>query len=292
MFGYVVPDKPNMFMKDYYLYKAFYCGICKTIGHSTHSQLMRLTTNYDITFLNVLYHSLFDKDIELNDEVCILNPVKKKSIVKDDELTKDIIDVNTILMHYKCVDDIIDDKSSSKALVDKVVLRKSYRKAKEKFPNIDKAFEDGYNRLREYEKKNEGSIDKVSDAFAKMMYAVGKELFKEKFNVHLGNLMYSIGKWIYIIDAIDDIDKDYKEKKYNMFLQGYEYKDKETFLKDKKEELSFALEGCYQTMLDSFDNIKVEKYEGILTNILWYGIKKSIKEILEGRREECKKIRI
>ena len=70
------------------------------------------------------YHSLFDKDIELNDEVCILNPVKKKSIVKDDELTKDIIDVNTILMHYKCVDDIIDDKSSSKALVDKVVLRK------------------------------------------------------------------------------------------------------------------------------------------------------------------------
>ena len=59
MFGYVLPDKPNMFMKDYAEYRAFYCGLCKSIGKKC-SEVMRFTTNYDITFLNVLYHAIFD----------------------------------------------------------------------------------------------------------------------------------------------------------------------------------------------------------------------------------------
>ena len=86
MYGYVLPDKPNMFVKDYSLYKAFYCGLCKSTGKMC-GQLMRFTTNYDMTFLNVLYHAILDKEVKFSEETCILNPIKKKSVVDDDELT-------------------------------------------------------------------------------------------------------------------------------------------------------------------------------------------------------------
>ena len=290
MFGYVLPDKPNMFMKDYAQYRAFYCGLCKSIGKKC-SQPMRFTTNYDITFLNVLYHSVFDKEVEINNEVCILNPIQKKPVVKDDELTRDIIDVNNILGHYKCVDDILDNKSTSKWLVDKMVLKKHYRRSKKKFAKIDAIVDSGYKKLRDLEKENCASVDRVADPFANIMKGITKELFKDKYNEDLGNMMYALGKWVYIVDAIDDIDSDYKEKKFNLFLVQYDYIDKKTFLIEKHDELEFILKNCEKIISESFDKIKLTRYEGVLTNILWYGIKAKTQDILT-RSEPCKRIRI
>ena len=290
MFGYVLPDKPNMFMKDYAQYRAFYCGLCKSIGKKC-SQPMRFTTNYDITFLNVLYHSVFDKEVEIKKEGCILNPFVKKPIVKDDELTRDIIDVNNILGHYKCVDDILDNKSKTKWMFDKMLLKKHYRRSKKRFGKIDSIVSAGYDKLRALEKDNCASVDRVADPFANIMKKVTKELFKEKYNEDLGNMMYALGKWIYIVDAIDDIDTDYKEKKFNLFLVQYDYIDKKTFLIEKHDELEFVLKNCENTISESFNNIKLTRYEGVLTNILWYGIKAKTQDILT-RSEPCKKIRI
>jgi len=77
MFGYVIPDKLNMFMKDYYSYRAFYCGLCKSIGKRC-SQLMRIGTTYDMTFLNVLAHAVADEEMEMKLGTCVLNRVQKK----------------------------------------------------------------------------------------------------------------------------------------------------------------------------------------------------------------------
>ena len=290
MFGYVLPDKPNMFMKDYALYRAFYCGLCKSIGKKC-SEVMRFTTNYDITFLNVLYHAIFDQDVVIKEETCVLGPFKKKPIVQDDELTQIIIDVNNILGHYKCVDDIKDNKSASKWMFDKMILKKHYKKAKVNLEVIDKLVSNGYEKLRELEKKECKSVDIVADPFANIMKGIAKELFKDKYNDSIGDMMYALGKWVYVVDAIDDIDDDYNGKKFNLFLFDYEYIDKKTFLIEKHDDLEFILKNCYKTIVDNFNNLKVKKYEGVLTNILWYGIKAKTEEIL-SRSEKCKKIRI
>ena len=290
MFGYVLPDKPNMFMKDYAQYRAFYCGLCKSIGKKC-NQVMRFTTNYDITFLNVLYHSIFDVDVEIKEEGCILGPLKKKPIVKDDEYTQVIVDVNNILGHYKCVDDIKDNKSASKWMFDKMILKKHYKKAKVNLQNIDSLVDSGYAKLRELEAQGCKSVDMVSDPFANIMKGIAKELFNKKYNEAIGDMMYALGKWVYIIDAIDDIDEDYKDKKFNLFLFDYDYIDKKTFLIEKHDELNFILMSCYKDIVDNFNKLKVNKYEGVLTNILWYGIKAKTEEIL-SRSEKCKRIRI
>lgn len=290
MFGYVIPDKPNMFMKDYYLYKAFYCGMCKTIGKKC-GQLMRFSTNYDITFLDILAHAVFDKEIVLSNEVCILNPIVKKSIVKTDDLSIKVMHINNILMHYKCVDDVIDNKSKSKKFVDKVILKKHYIEAKAEFPLIDKLVGDGYKELRVLEKENCGFIEKVSDKFAIIMQNIGENLLGDKFNEDLSNILYNLGKWIYIADAVEDIDDDYKDKKYNMWLVDYDYKDKKTFLDDKGCIVEEYLMACYNSIANSFGKLEISKYEGVLANILWYGVLEATKQIIR-RTKKCKKTRI
>lgn len=290
MFGYVVPDKMNMFMKDYYGYRAFYCGLCKSIGKRC-SQLMRINTTYDMTFLNILAHAVTDVEIEMKMGKCVLNMVQKKLIAQNDKLTEKIVDIGTILAHYKCVDDILDDKSLSKRFIDKAVIKRHYKKARKNYPELDKYISDKYLELAEAEKAKCSSIDRISHHFGEIMVRIGQTVFEDKYTPKLSNLLYNLGKWVYLADAIDDIDEDFKKKKYNVFLIDYEYKDKETFLEEKKDTLEFVMMSCYNTICNDFDKIEVKKYEGILTNILWYGMLNSTKELLR-RTEKCKKVRI
>lgn len=290
MFGYVVPDKMNMFMKDYYGYRAFYCGLCKSIGKRC-SQLMRINTTYDMTFLNILAHAVTDVEIEMKMGKCVLNMVQKKLIAQNDKLTEKIVDIGTILAHYKCVDDILDDKSLSKRFIDKAVIKRHYKKARKNYPELDKYISDKYLELAEAEKAKCSSIDRISHHFGEIMVRIGQTVFEDKYTPKLSNLLYNLGKWVYLADAIDDIDEDFKKKKYNVFLIDYGYKDKATFLEEKKDTLEFVMMSCYNTICNDFDKIEVKKYEGILTNILWYGMLNSTKELLR-RTEKCRKVRI
>ncbi|MDE5617082.1 MAG: hypothetical protein K2I78_04760 [Clostridia bacterium] len=290
MFGYVVPDKLNMFMKDYYSYRAFYCGLCKSIGKRC-SQLMRIGTTYDMTFLNVLAHAVADEELEMKSGTCVLNRVQKKLMGCDDEITRKVVDISTILAHYKCIDDIRDDKSMFKKFVDGAIIKKHYKRAAKLYPALDAYIKEEYERLAALESEKCESVDRVADCFAMIMTKIGEVALGEKYDESLRNLMYNLGKWVYCADAVDDVDDDFKKGKYNPFLQGYEYKDKATFLEDNKEKLEFVLMSCYNSILNDFDKIQVKKYEGILTNVLWYGMLNSTRELLR-RTEKCKKVHI
>ena len=290
MFGYVIPDKLNMFMKDYYEYRGFYCGLCKSIGRRC-GQLMRIGTTYDMTFLNILAHAVLDVELEMKMGTCVLNRIQKKLIGVDDEITRKVVDISTILAHYKCVDDFKDEKSTSKKFADTFVIKRHYKKAKKLYADFDKIVGEKYAELARLESENCSSPDKVAHPFAEIMVEIGELVFGDNYQESIKNLMYNLGKWVYICDAVDDVDDDFKKKGYNVFLQNYDYKDKATFLQDKQEVLEYVLMSAYNAILDDFDKIQVKKYEGILTNIIWYGMLNNTKELLR-RSEKCKKTRI
>ncbi|MCX4362342.1 MAG: DUF5685 family protein [Clostridia bacterium] len=290
MFGYVVPDKMNMFMKDFYSYRGFYCGLCKSIGRRC-GQLMRIGTTYDMTFLNVLAHAVLDVEMQMKMGTCVLNRVQRKLIGTDDEITLKVVDISTILAHYKCVDDYRDEKSASKRFADASVIRRHYKKAKKLYPELDAFISQKYAELAALEGEKCASPDRAAHPFAEIMVKIGETVFGEKNDETLEKMMYNVGKWVYICDAIDDVDDDFKKKGYNVFLQNYEYKDKAAFLQEKKQTLEYVLMSAYNAVLESFDKIQVKKYEGILTNVIWYGMLNNTNELLR-RCEKCKKIRI
>ena len=97
MFGYVIPDKNNMYIKDFNVFQAYYCGLCKALSRSG-SQLTRLCTNYDTTFYNALVHSLTDTEVKFERRLCLING-RKKTVVVTDELTRKVADLSVLLVY-------------------------------------------------------------------------------------------------------------------------------------------------------------------------------------------------
>ncbi len=291
MFGYVIPDKMNMFVKDYYNYKAYYCGLCKRIGKDC-SQLMRISTNYDMVFFDMFCHAVLDIKPNYKNEPCILSP-KKKSIVKGDELTDKIVDINTLLIYYKLLDDKLDSNKPSiaKSMARGLVVSSQYKKAKNNFPELDKLFDYEYARLRKMESEGTASIDMLADPFANMLSRAVNVVLGDKSSKDIEDMFYYLGKWVYIIDAVDDTEKDFKNNEFNPFFVGYNYQNKDKFFEERGKELEFLLKSSYNSVRNAYKNIELKFNEGAITNILWYGILMRTEDIL-GRKENCKKIRI
>ena len=151
MFGYVTVDSPNLYIKDLGLYRALYCGLCKSIG-ATCGQLARFTLTYDLTFLSALLHNMLGIDIVIEKEHCIIHPIKKNGVQQSDQLTKKIAKLNVILAYHKMIDDKIDSKKGGLSLI----FKKSYTKAKKEEPVFDQIVKEQYDVLRKYEQNSSG----------------------------------------------------------------------------------------------------------------------------------------
>ncbi len=284
MFGYVVIDKPNILVKDFYNYRAYYCGICKSIGNQS-GQLMRCSLNYDIVLLSLLGHNYEKLEPEIKQSHCIAHPIGKKiNYVIDNDILKRIADINTVLAYYKIIDDTIDE-GKHKSI--KLMLTPVFNSAKKR----DEAFCDrvakSYEKLRAVEKEGQ-SLEKSSDCFGYTMIAVADKLTPKSDSL-LRELLFYVGKWVYCIDAFDDLEKDYKKGCYNPFLR--EVKEMSDTIKDNIE-LSARefLYSCIEKIIEIYDKMDITISEGPLSNIIYLGLKQRTEFVLTKRREKCQKI--
>ena len=93
-----------------------------------------------------------------------------------------------------------------------------------------------------------------------------------------------MGRWIYLIDAVDDLEKDAKKGAYNPFLAGRKFKDRKTFVEENREELDLIFNSCQGAIMKAFDGISTPLYEGVLTNIIWYGLPAAAKTTIGGNK--------
>ena len=105
-----MPEKSELKVKEYEMFKAFYCGICKSIGKRI-GNVPRITLNYDSTFLALLLVSLSTNDVKMTQKRCMLHPAKKKNIVIKNQIIDYAADMNIILSYHNLKDDEIDNKS-------------------------------------------------------------------------------------------------------------------------------------------------------------------------------------
>ena len=281
MFGYVKTDLPNMYVKDTVLYKAMYCGLCKSIGKVS-GQRARLVLNYDLTFLSVLLHNILDIDVKVEKQRCVIHPIRKRPIALTDGLMDRIAALNVILAHYKLCDDVIDSKSGR---LKRAFLNRAYKRAKKREPELDKVVCLRFNELLNYEKSNGNSIDFAADPFGKMMQEIVKILSKENFSEELSSLSYDLGKWIYLIDALDDFDKDLKRKNYNVFVLSYPYvKNKQQLIKDKFQDLVCVFSGVVNNIADNASKLKYKFNHDLIDNFLIRGLLLQTKSVMENKK--------
>jgi len=165
MFGYVTPCKMELKIKEYEKFRAYYCGLCKTIKKD-YGELPRVTINYDMTFLGILLDSLEDNKNTFTKEHCIIHPIKKKVIITNNEALKYASFFNVALSYYKLLDNVEDDNSIKSNIYSKF-LKKYIHKNNDLYEKhihtVDNSLKNLYICEKDYENKN---IDEISHHFA------------------------------------------------------------------------------------------------------------------------------
>lgn len=290
MYGYVTPVKSQISTADFVLYRAFYCGICMATGKS-YGQLPRFTTNYDIVFLSVLLHDYTKQDVEFETGTCVLNPFKKKATVCQNLLFDKIVATNIVLSYYKTCDDVLDSnkKLSVKKRMAKNAMKKPYNKAKLIVPEVDEIVNKRYTQLYKLEKENCAQIDRVADCFALLLMEVAEYLLKQHEIEPCENILklcYNVGKFVYLADALDDIDEDFKKKNYNPFLAKYDdFKSRQEFFIQHKEELEFLLACTTNRAIECFNQLIFTQSYDLLKNIVHVGLRDKTKEIFDSAKK-------
>lgn len=271
MFGYVRINKMDLTFREFDYYKGYYCGLCKYLKEN-HGEVSRLSLNYDITFLIVILTALYKLDSDITYERCIANPLKKKMRIMN-EITEYAASMNILLSYYKLEDNVYDDNGIKDKLA-YTLYKGKLKKAYEKYPQKAEYIKHQLGNLRELEKQESKSIDKVSNTFGNLM----GEIFvykKDEYEQNLRNIGFNLGKYIYILDAYEDLEEDRKKGRYNPFI---DYIDKKEELKNKVDRLISMSLGM---ATKNIEKLNLEFNKSIIDNIIYSGVYLRYKSILE-----------
>ncbi len=252
-------------------------------------QFARFTTNYDMTFLSVLLHDLLSQDVTFEAKACIANPFKKRPVVGKNELFDKIAAANVILAYFKAEDGVIDGEGAKYKLI-KNSLKKAYNISKDMLPEVNEIVSSKYMKLREMERAGEKSIDRISDAFASMMSETARFMLGDKASEDSLKLVYNIGKFVYLVDALDDIDEDHKAKRYNPFLACLPYEKREKFFSDNKEFIEFILNITVNRAIECFNNLTFTQSYDLLKKIVHEGLRQKVAELTSSKKKLSKPI--
>ena len=284
MFGYVKPYEYHCFVKDIVLYKSLYCGLCKSIGKGC-NQIARFSVSYDVTFLSALLHNTEGLDVKVEKQHSCTHWFTKRPVALPDELSVTLAQLNVLLAYRKLLDDKLDE---NKGGFKRSVFRKAYKKAKKSLPEVDSVIKEEYARLITMEGEKETSVDKVADAFGVMMRRIVSVLPLKNKSDSLLDFAYFIGKWIYLIDALDDFEKDGKKNVYNVFRLSYpNARTHQELQMHAGEELKTIFSTTVFAAQTAYNDLKFYFNHDLLDNIVFRGIPRETERIiLKGENNE------
>jgi hypothetical protein len=290
MFGYVTPCKMELKIKDLEKFKAYYCGLCRTI-QKTFGNLPRLALNYDMAFLAVLLDSLNDNNFKINKQFCSFHPMQKRLVLTECSPLEYAAFCNVLLAYYKLLDNINDDNSKLSKVYSQV-LNIYLKKAPEKYKKHSNYIGDSLKNLSLIENSVAGkTLDELSHHFADLTgYILSSYTSEEDMDINetLYWLGYNLGKWIYIIDAYDDLEKDISNKKYNA-LDSIFNKEKKPYSELSREinsRVDFTLTSCAQSCLEYLSQLPIKKNHDLLHNILQFGLMEKMDKVF-NRMQGC-----
>lgn len=283
MYGYVLPQKKIIRQQDYILYRAFYCGTCKTTG-KLFGQWARYAVGYDAAFMAALLSDQLDYPQKITEQNCLGHPLKKTPMVESNQFMEKIAAANAILARWKLYDDKTD--GDKKARVALKIFDKAYNKAKEILPGADQIVGRGYEKLRAQEKAGQTSVDVVADCFASLLKNLFLLILGDKATDAACSLAYNIGKFVYIADALDDVDEDFDSGNYNPFLAAFgKYTDRVKFINDNRAELEFIFNSTVNRAIAAFNDMKFTQSYSLLENIIYYGLRDEVERLFASAKK-------
>ena len=261
MFGYVVCNDKELKGRELDLYRSYYCGFCSVLK-TKYGSLGQLTLSYDTTFLILLLTGLYEPQETDSETTCIAHPFEKHP-TRVNSFSEYAADMNIILSYYSLLDDWSDEKKL-KGLVLSRLLAGKEKKACLTYADKEAVIRDRLIRLHECEKKKDQDIDRVSGLFGDIMAEI-LACREDEWEEVLRRMGFFLGKFVYIMDAYDDLEKDRKNGSYNPLLKAAERPDYEDYV---RQILTMMMAECCKT----FETLPILQNADILRNILYSGV--------------------
>ena len=273
MFGYIAINKAEMKFRDFDIYHAYYCGLCKDLKER-YGRSGQITLSYDMTFLIILLSGLYEPPAEDSIRNCVAHPFQKHA-ARTNEITPYAADMNIVLSYYNCLDDWTDEHKK-KAWINSRLLRSKVKQIEKTYPEKVKLICDMLAQISSCEKANEQDLDKMAGLFGEIM----AEIFVWKQDIwkdSLHRMGFFLGKFIYLMDAYEDIDDDITNACYNPFMQ---FREREDFDDYCKQILTMMIAECSR----EFEKLPILTHAEILRNILYSGVWCRFEAICEKRQ--------
>ena len=282
MFGYVMPVRCALSEEEVAQFKGAYCGLCHRL-RERYGLVARFVLNYDFTFLAILL-SQGEEEVLRQKKRCVVSPIRRRCCILGSEAFSRAAGYSLILTWWKLQDGITDNGPiaglSHRGAA--LLLRRAYRRAALDFPEFDRHCRAQIEKLRKLEQAGCTTLDQVADAFAAILpFAAMGEEDREKRRI-FEQLLYQTGRWIYLIDAYDDLEKDSKKGDYNPLLARLSPADGKLGEADKARLLT-TLAHSANLVASAFNLLPRGQWSGILENIIYLGFPAVTERVLEGR---------
>lgn len=286
MFGYVKPENGELLVRESEQYKGVYCALCKALGKH-YGIAARLTLSYDCTFLALFQIGLQPECAGFHKGRCVVNPLKKCTFCTGHtETLKFPSALSVISMYYKLKDDIADSgfwgKLRSYCLMPLAI--RPYKKASRDYPALAELLKTMTKEQQNVENQTDICLDSCAEPSAQMLsqvfgMAAGEDVIQKRIFETIG---YFLGKWIYVIDAADDLEDDLKKGSFNPLISLYQLKPtaSQEQLQEAKAYCNGVLNLCLSQIIASVNLIHFYHFGPIIENIVEKGLPETQRTLL------------
>lgn len=285
MFGYIKPNIPELKVKDHELYKATYCGLCRTMGKCT-GCASKFTLSYDFAFFALVRMALEKTNGQVKMRRCMVHPFKKRPIMEINPVLEYSAKSSVILTRLKLKDNVNDSKGLSR-LKAKIVGLVSifFKKTDKELRPLEEKIKECINALSVLEKEECDSIDKVADTFGQLLGNVASFGLDKESSVLGYEIGYHLGKWIYVIDACDDLSRDVKAGSYNVLKIAFGESLEESHKAILQNAMLLELNKMARAV-ELIDFTKHRDIEAVVKNIIFDGLIEETRRVLKIKTEE------
>jgi hypothetical protein len=305
MFGYVLPLKSELKVREFEVYHAYYCAVCRAIKRR-YGELPRLLLSYDSAFMALLAGALAADEGGFSEFRCFTNPAKRRNEAQPSPGIDYAADALVLLAYLSIEDDVRDD-GGVKARGAKLLFGSPGRRAADRLGGLAASIMDSLAELTELERQRTDSIDRIADPFGRLMAATLEpiaaftgeadggltstvdEPLTQAFTgegddgegseaavkVALAELGYHMGRYIYTVDAIDDFARDVEENKYNPFIIISGVSDAEeatAYMAAQRETIDLSLTLSLAKVAENVERLPLKRYRDILENVVFLGM--------------------
>ena len=162
-------------------------------------------------------------------------------------------------------------------------FKKGYRRVQKKYPELARIVRENMQAQEKLEQAQVDSVDRAADATATMLAQFSDYALGEKKTPQSYNLCYAIGKWIYLIDALDDYDKDKQKGAYNPFLLAYGADSRTALLQGENgDEVRYIFNAVFFDIRENLSQLTFHFNRDLSDNILLRGLPMMTKRIMDG----------